>query len=169
MCVVVSAMLGAGLHLSVYVGAPGGVIQEEAQHTGLHGVFFALVLDLPFLCGACLFFYREKGSAVSCSLIDREVEFLCTHDEVALHCWVLLGKKPQITPRFKPTTQPSEGHEVRVTATGATGLAITARGVLTTRDYWARLLSALAHPLIDYTINTTCGITALVCVDEILL
>ena len=146
----------------------GGHTGGSPTHRTSRG-FFCSGPRPPFSLRCLPFFYREKGSAVSCSLIDREVEFLCTHDEVALHCWVLLGKKPQITPRFKPTTQPSEGHEVRVTATGATGLAITARGVLTTRDYWARLLSALAHPLIDYTINTTCGITALVCVDEILL
>ena len=30
----------------------------------------------PSFCGACLNFYREKDSAVSLSLIDREVDFV---------------------------------------------------------------------------------------------
>ena len=59
----------------------------------------------PFL------FYREKGSALPFPRRPRS-RMLCTHDKVALHCWVLCEKKPQITPRFEPATQPSEGYEV---------------------------------------------------------
>ena len=86
-------------------------------HTGgrpTHRRFFLfylfLVLHLPSAVLAFLF-YREKGSALPFPRRPRS-RILCTHDKVALHCWVLCEKKPQITPRFEPATQPSEGYEV---------------------------------------------------------
>ena len=86
-------------------------------HTGgrpTHRRFFLfylfLVLHLPSAVLAFLF-YREKGSALPFPRRPRS-RMLCTHDKVALHCWVLCEKKPQITPRFEPATQPSEGYEV---------------------------------------------------------
>ena len=41
----------------------------------------------PSFCGACLNFSREKDSAFL-SLVDRDVEFLCTNEAIFLH---LLG------------------------------------------------------------------------------
>ena len=42
------------------------------------------ILHPPSFCGACLNFSREKDSAFL-SLVDREVEFLCTNDLIVLH------------------------------------------------------------------------------------
>ena len=61
--------------------------------------------------GLFFLFYREKGSAIPFPRRPRSHLFLCTHDKVALHCWVLREKTPQITPTFEPATQPSEGYE----------------------------------------------------------
>ena len=107
-CVVVPSILSAGFHLW---GASAGVTQEEGQHTGDFSFFICfLILHLPSAVLAFLF-CREKGSALPFPRRPRS-RILCTHDKVALHCWVLCEKKPQITPRFEPATQPSEGYEV---------------------------------------------------------
>ena len=68
-------------------------------------VFFPFILDIKFVgrtsrghtggrshrishppsfCGACLNFSREKDSAFL-SLVNREVDFLCTNDLIVLH------------------------------------------------------------------------------------
>ena len=58
--------------------APAGVTQEE-EHTGFLIHLPSAVLTLIFLA---------RRIQPSHSLIDREVEFLCTHEIIALH---LLG------------------------------------------------------------------------------
>ena len=98
---------GRRFHL---LGAPAGVTQKEGQHTGDFYFLFVLVIHLPFAVLAFSSSSREGFSTPFPSSIAKSN--LCTHDKVALHCWVLCEKKPQITPRFEPATQPSEGYEV---------------------------------------------------------
>ena len=100
---------GADFHL---LGAPAGVTQEEGQHTG-DFFFFLICFWFSTILLRCLSFLfdREKGSVLPFPRRPRS-RILCTHDKVALHCWVFCKKKLQITLRFEPATLPTEGYEV---------------------------------------------------------
>ena len=114
-CVVVSSILGAGFHLW---GAPAGDTQENRQHTGVY-LFIVCFSFPPSFCDACIFFLIAKRVQHSLSLVDHEVE-LCVPTTKSLStvgCWA--RKKTQIAPRFEPTTQPSEVHEVTNLGVGA--------------------------------------------------
>lgn len=74
MCVVVSCILDARLHLPVNVGAPSGVTQEEwLLYTGVFFLSFVFS-SLPSFCGARLLFLIATGVQRSLSLVDREVD-----------------------------------------------------------------------------------------------
>ena len=72
MCVVIPFILDVKL-----VDAPAGATQEEG-HTGSH--------HLPSEMLALIFIARRIQPPLS--LVDREVEFMCTHQFIVLH---LLG------------------------------------------------------------------------------
>ena len=66
----------------------------------------------PPICVAYLNFDREKNSA-SLSLVDREVESLCTHESIVFHLlllsWLLFifvkeNPSSSVTPRFELTS-----------------------------------------------------------------
>ncbi|CAM9358644.1 unnamed protein product, partial [Sphacelaria rigidula] len=113
---VVPSVLDAGLHISVYVGAPAGVTQKEGHHRSFF--FFCAFSAPPSFCGACLYFLsRERSISPFPSSTVKSNLNLCTHDIVALHCWAWCKKKSQIAPKYEPTTQPSGGFEVTNRAT----------------------------------------------------
>ena len=61
--------------MSSSLDVPAGVTQEEG-HTGF-------LIHLPFAVRALIFLARRIQPFLS--LVDREVEFLCTNDSIALH------------------------------------------------------------------------------------
>lgn len=85
MCVdVVSSILDAGPYLTVNVGTPAQVTQEECQHKSFFPSHF---IFSTFLLRRLPFFFTARGVQQALSLVDRRLEFLCTHDMVALHRW----------------------------------------------------------------------------------
>ena len=69
-CVCVCVFSSHSFWTSSSLDVPAGVTQEEG-HTGF----------LIHLLSAV----RAKDSAIFLSLVDREVEFLCTNDSIVLH------------------------------------------------------------------------------------
>ena len=109
-----STETGAGLNL---FGASAGLTEKEGQHTAVFS--FICFSFPPSFCDACIFFLIAKRVQHSLSLVDHEVE-LCVTTTKSLStvgCWA--RKKTQIAPRFEPTTQPSEVHEVTNLGVGA--------------------------------------------------